>query len=377
MKRRILAIILLCFCVMIFIIPVYAADHRVKLDINIIAHQEWNTATVSNTQFDPWEFISEETFNFNGQTMGQPQQMFLFANIDGMFRENQYIVWTFEITNTRYEQITTNKVKITTQTEVERLDTFDKLKNTNYDAQIIAITNEVINESNGMQDIRYTVTIKTNTDSEGKNGLLWWISPLTLYDTSLYNRTVSSIYMYESVESAAGSGTTPEEMREVLSQWSEEELVPNLGEELINRYENYEEQLIDVASSTIEEITSQFSEAVMPYFENTTEIRDALHGGLTGVFGYSGTNAVITLPAANNPLADGAVLWPQMTVDLGYWWNRLPAALRSMITIYATFVILYCCLSEMLDTINTILIHRELLGLPDDQFGIKAKSRGE
>ena len=175
-------------------------------------------------------------------------------------------------------------------------------------------------------------------------------------------------------------------MREVLSSWSEDELIPGIGQEIGDQIEDkvpgavedalnqHDQQKETQAGSKIEEFKEQLKEAIDPYFENTTEIRDALHGGLTGVFGYQGTDATITFPAANNPLADNAQLWPETLVDLGVWWNRLPAAMRSTITIFSTFVILYCCLNEMLDTINTILIHRELLGMPDDAFGFKAKS---
>lgn len=250
-----------------------------------------------------------------------------------------------------------------------------------YDQEILETT--IARVSDG---VRITIAYKASGYTSKYPFIRFY--PLIKQDMG-YVVQATSIDLYESIEDAAGSGVTPEEMREVLSSWSEEELIPGIGEEVGEQIENkvpgavedalinHDQQQESQAGSKIEQFKEQLQETIDPYFENTTEIRDALHGGLTGVFGYSGTNAVITFPAANNPMADGAQLWPELTVDLGYWWNQLPTAFRSMITIYATFVILYCCLSEMLDTINTILIHRELLGLPDDQFGIKARSRGE
>ena len=257
--------------------------------------------------------------------------------------------------------------------------TGDFFLNMPYDQEIIATTVQLVSEGT-------RITVTSRAQGYTNKYPFMRIEPIAPIDSE-WAVKIADLDMYDTILDAAGSGTTPEEMREVLDAWGEEELIPGIGQEIGNQIDNkvpsavedalnkHDQQQETQGNSKIEEFKEQISEIIDPYFENTEQISDALHSGFGGVFGYGGTNATITFPAAHNPMADGALLWPEQTVDLGYWWNRLPAALRAFITAYSTFVILYACISEMLDTINTILIHRELLGMPDDEIFGRAKSR--
>lgn len=184
--------------------------------------------------------------------------------------------------------------------------------------------------------------------------------------------------LFQSIEEAAGSGVTPEEMRDVLDSWGEEELIPGIGQAvggkieevvpdaILDGLDEHDNQLKNEGGSLIENIKEQIGETITPYFENTDQIRDAIHGGASGIFGYAGTDAVITLPAARNPLTGNSLMWNEQKIDLGMYYNRLPATLRQLISALLTMLISIGVIRELLDTVNTILIHREILGMPDD-----------
>lgn len=346
---------------------------EIKEELNI-EHYHWLTlasSTLHSGSLRSWQHKNTTPITYAGNPINEPQQLFFAVTLDNILRPEQIIVWSMEITNT--VNITLNKSLVGTRNEnyFESNISYDTLKDDLYDCNVIQYTSKMIDDATNK--MRYTVTFKTTQDSEGKNALIWWINPLKLYNEEMHSRIISNVNIYESVDKAASSGATPEEMREVLNQWGEEELIPGIGEQIEEKVpgaveeaiENIERENENKANTKIEEIKEQLQETINPYFENTQQISEAIHSGFGGVFGYTGTDAVITLPAANNPMADGALLWPETQVDLGYWWFKLPSALRAFITAYSTFVILYACLTEMLDTINTILIHRELLGRPD------------
>ena len=190
-----------------------------------------------------------------------------------------------------------------------------------------------------------------------------------------YYIKMASCQLYEDIESASSSGTTPDEMREVLDRWSEEELLPGIGNEFGNQlteklpevYVQLEEANIELGNSIIDEFTSTLGEQIAPYMEEAAQIRDAIHEGAGSVFNYLGTDCVITLPAARNPFTGNSLMWPEYQIDLAQYYRRLPASMRQLISVFLTLLISIGIIREVLDVINTLLIHREILTMPDDR----------
>lgn len=181
--------------------------------------------------------------------------------------------------------------------------------------------------------------------------------------------------LYEDLESAASSGATPDEMREVLDRWSEEELLPGIGNEVGNQlseklpevWEVIEGANIEIGNSTIDEITSALGDQIAPFMEEAAQIRDSIHGGAGAVFNYSGVDCTIKFPAARNPFTGNSLLWPEYEINLAQYYYRIPSELRILISALLTLLISIGTIREVLDVINTLLIHREILTMPDDR----------
>lgn len=298
--------------------------------------------------------------------------LFIGWQVDQIIPDNTIVVAQMVISNIRDNSTTPFQVgagQLASKSVTESHNGSFYL-NMPYDQEILETT--IARVSDG---VRITIAYKASGYTSKYPFIRFY--PLIKQDMG-YVVQATSIDLYESIEDAAGSGVTPEEMREVLSSWGEEELIPGIGQAVGDKIEEvvpdaildgmdeHDNQLKTEGGSVIENIKEQIGETITPYFENTDQIRDAIHGGASGVFGYAGTDAVITLPAARNPLTGNSLMWNEYQIDLGMYYNRLPAVLRQLISALLTMLVSIGVIRELLDTVNTILIHREILGMPDD-----------
>lgn len=110
--------------------------------------------------------------------------------------------------------------------------------------------------------------------------------------------------LYESIEDAAGSGVTPEEMRDVLSSWGEEELLPGIQDSVQSGVAaGMEEALRDEKNQASSGAQSGLDELAGALSGVTDDINQAKQSfeTLGSALSYSGTSASLTFPAMTVP----------------------------------------------------------------------------
>lgn len=118
------------------------------------------------------------------------------------------------------------------------------------------------------------------------------------------NLTLVSMELYETVEDAAGSGTTPEEMREVLEEWTQETLLPGMEESVHNGVTSGMEAALEdekqQASSGAQGGLDELAGALSGVTEDITQAKQSFET-LGSALSYSGTSASLTFPAMTVP----------------------------------------------------------------------------
>lgn len=137
---------------------------------------------------------------------------------------------------------------------------------------------------------------------------------------------------------ASGGGLTEEQVSAAV-----EEALKNHDESQKNEFE---EQLNNAQSQIYGEL-QDFQLAAANIYMSLT--------GVTNSLRYSGTDSILTLPEARNPLANNALLWSRQTVDLAGAWLSLPQTLRSAISVILSLLILLAVVKEVIDIIRWLL----------------------
>lgn len=145
--------------------------------------------------------------------------------------------------------------------------------------------------------------------------------------------TLVNCDLYESVQEAASSGTTPEEMRDVLSQWSETELMPGIQDAVEGgvqsgmeaALEDEKQQANTDGNSAIDELTSAL-DGVVSDINQAKESFETLGSALQ----YSGTSASLTFPGMNVPFL-GQISEPINFDITGYIDSTFPPQLLMLI----------------------------------------------
>lgn len=145
--------------------------------------------------------------------------------------------------------------------------------------------------------------------------------------------TLTEIDLYDTVEEAAGSGTTPEEMREVLDAWADEKLLPGIEDSVQSgvqsgmeaALEDEKQQANTDGNSAIDELTGAL-DGVVGDINQAKESFNTLGSALQ----YSGTSASLTFPAMNVPFL-GQISEPVEFDMTGYIDSTFPPQLLLLI----------------------------------------------
>lgn len=140
---------------------------------------------------------------------------------------------------------------------------------------------------------------------------------------------------------AAGGGLTQEEVNEAI----EDALAA------------HDEQLRDEGQSKLDQLIEQISSVTDPYRQAVDQITGTLEN-VSNIFAYSGTDAIITFPAAVNPLANNAVLWEAQEIDIGAAYTALPSSLRILLQYALRAAVLLAALHEVINIIKYAIIGR-------------------
>lgn len=301
MKNRVIAIFFLVFTMIYLSISVSAAETKLPVEVLSLHWLNWNQNTTNSTSYTSWNTTTNNSFNFNGRTLDQPQQLFIGVTLDSILRADQVIVWSFTITNTEDIKLS-SKVLSLNAAGFDGNTSYNILKAATYDLSVLTETKQIIDDSTNT--VRFTITAKTTSTAEGRNGLVWWMRDLTLADLAQYNRVVSHVNVFESIQAAAGSGTTPEEMRDVLSSWGEEELLPGIQDSVQSGVAaGMEEALRDEknqASSGAQGGVDELAGALSGVTDDITQAKQSFET-LGSALSYSGTSASLTFPAMTVP----------------------------------------------------------------------------
>lgn len=115
---------------------------------------------------------------------------------------------------------------------------------------------------------------------------------------------MTEIDLYDSVEDAAGSGTTPEEMRAVLEEWTEETLLPGMEQSVSSGVQSGMEAALEdekqQASSGAQGGLDELAGALSGVTEDITQAKQSFET-LGSALSYSGTSASLTFPAMTVP----------------------------------------------------------------------------
>lgn len=143
------------------------------------------------------------------------------------------------------------------------------------------------------------------------------------------------------LDSMSGGGLTQEEINQAIQDAlsAHDELLRNEGQ------------------SKLDELMEQLGSITEPYKQAVDQITGTL-ANVSNIFSYSGTDAVITLPAAVNPLAGNAVLWQAQQIDLGAAYNTLPSSLRTLLQYALRAAVLLAVLHEVINIIKYAIIGR-------------------
>lgn len=164
--------------------------------------------------------------------------------------------------------------------------------------RIIAFTAQNINANN----YRFTVTFQASGFTS--QYVYMRIDNILPVGGSTGTMTFANAELYDSVEDAAGSGTTPEEMREVLDSWAEENLIPGVEDAIQSGVQSGMEAALDEekqqASSGAEAGLDELAGALSGVTDDINQAKQSFET-LGAALSYSGTTASITFPAMTIP----------------------------------------------------------------------------
>lgn len=119
----------------------------------------------------------------------------------------------------------------------------------------------------------------------------------------------------------------------------------------------HDQQLEQEVGSKLNQILEQIGGVTEPYKQAVDQITGTL-ANVSNIFAYSGTDAVLTLPAAVNPLAGNAVLWQAQQIDLGAAYNTMPSSLRILLQYALRAAVLLAVVNEVINIIKYAIIGR-------------------
>lgn len=198
----------------------------------------------------------------------------------------------------------------------------------------IPLTQEVI-ASTSIQlgdAIQHTVTFKAKGYTSQNAVIGYWLGAIATSGSAI---TLVNCDLYESIQEAASSGATPEEMREVLSEWTEEELGPVIKDNvqegvqagMEEALENEKEQAHGGASGSIDDVTGALEGVTADMEEITQQVEEFIRS-----FAYQGTSAVITFPALDVPVLGH--ISDAITIDMAQKATEMiPSALLLMLRV--------------------------------------------
>lgn len=158
------------------------------------------------------------------------------------------------------------------------------------------------------------------------------------YAEGIYTDVLNQIN--QKLESLAGAG----------GGLTEEQVSAAVEEALQNHDESLKSEFDDLLNDADRKIKGE-----LHGFQQSTERIYQSMSGITESLSYSGTNSVLTLPEARNPLANNALLWSRQTVDLAAAWLSLPQNLRNAISIVLSLLILVAVVKECIDIVRYLL----------------------
>lgn len=147
--------------------------------------------------------------------------------------------------------------------------------------------------------------------------------------------------IHDKMEGLTGGGITKEEITEAI-------------EDALNAHD---QQLEQEVGSKLNQILEQIGGVTEPYKQAVDQITGTL-ANVSNIFAYSGTDAVLTLPAAVNPLAGNAVLWQAQQIDLGAAYNTMPSSLRILLQYALRAAVLLAVVNEVINIIKYAIIGR-------------------
>lgn len=167
----------------------------------------------------------------------------------------------------------------------------------------IPLTQEII-ASTSIQlgdAIQHTVTFKAKGYTSQNAVIGYRLGAIATSGSAI---TLVNCDLYESVQEAASSGTTPEEMREVLSSWGEEELLPGIEDSvqqgvtsgMEEALENEKQEASSDGAGNAEELQGAIDEALGD-IEEVQKPFETLGSALS----YAGQSATLTFPGMNVP----------------------------------------------------------------------------
>lgn len=274
-----------------------------------------------------WKLLATMPTTFTSSPSNTSCYMWLVADLREQPVSGKVIVWTFDLQNTAFSEPVRSRVAFTDSNFVTSSKSPYELNTLDYDQYVLATTATQMNADT----VRYTVTVELINPSS--NFLCWNIGKMGLNKTSNTNRTMSQLRIYETVDEAANSGATPEEMREVLSQWGEEELLPGIQDSVESgvqsgmeaALEDEKQQANTDGNSAVDELTGAIS-GVVDDIDQAKEAFNTLGSALQ----YSGTSASLTFPGMNVPFL-GQISEPINFDITGYIDSTFPPQLLLLI----------------------------------------------
>lgn len=323
MKKRLIATLI--FAVTLIYLSISVSAVGTFGNTGYIIASPTTTSTVART----WQTIElkSSTDQDIGITSGSSQTWYIWNayKTNQVIQDGYIIVITITLDNVTSESAQLiGAGQLTSDTLPTNSTTAVKLNAINLNQQIIAST-----ISDTGTHTRLTVTFKASGFVNQYPVCAWKITKNGTLDAIQY----CDAELYETVEDAAGSGMTPEEMREVLSSWGEEELLPGIQDSVESgvqsgmqaALEDEKQQANTDGNSAIDELTGAL-DGVVGDINQAKEAFNTLGSALQ----YSGTSASLTFPGMNVPFL-GQISEPINFDITGYIDSTFPPQLLLLI----------------------------------------------
>lgn len=256
----------------------------------------------TSTTSQSWQSLTIDSNNYQtlNNTSGSSQNKYMYLS----FKTNQvpqdgYIIVITITLDTIADRDTITLLGVgqaDTGTLPTSTSTAAKLGALQLNQEIIASTIA----DNGTGNTRLSVTFKAEQFANQYPIAAWSFSK----NGTLNSVSCANVQLYESIEDAAGSGVTPEEMREVLSSWGEEELLPGIEESVqagvTSGMEAALEDEKNQASSGAQGGLDELAGALSGVTNDITQAKQSFET-LGSALSYSGTSASLTFPAMTVP----------------------------------------------------------------------------